>query len=295
LRIGFVSPKPYLPRLTGAAFCPYSLKYTIFNNDLRQKALPDADHSVGALPFHGKNLSPAGALLVAASVEKSRDGPRPIQRSTLMEEEDNPDHSLDAHEDSALAINAAPTAAETWPSESSSHVSVRVACDPAEPPAPSVDPSALQPPPVSASCGNANAVASAVARLFRPTRFACGGDDPIINALFDRIGADLSPRDLVGQMLAEQYAMLLWEASRLRLPYLQLCAEVGQLASQPHEWPMFAKRLAQLGQINQLIANNEARQIALLREIERHRVTLAQRLRSAVEQVEDAEFQELDH
>ena len=220
----------------------------------------------------------------------------------------NPDTSLDAPEICAAAVEASPAAAETWPSDNSSPVSVRVAPDPAEPPVPTVDLSALrspadelsltlQPPEeVSvSSCENEKALATAVEKLFRPQRFASESDRKTIDALFDKIADDVCPRDVIEQVWCEQFSMLVVDASRLRSPYAQLTAEVDELAPQLGNLHVLAKRLPQLCQLNQLLANNEARQFALLREIERHRATLAQRLRSAVEQVEDAEFQELDH
>jgi hypothetical protein len=54
------------------------------------------------------------------------------------------------------------------------------------------------------------------------------------------------------------------------------------------------ENLEAVERIEQLTALAEARRIAALREIERHRDVLAQRLRQAVRQIEDAEYKELE-
>jgi hypothetical protein len=46
--------------------------------------------------------------------------------------------------------------------------------------------------------------------------------------------------------------------------------------------------------IDRMVMTMEARRNAAYREVERHRIGLGERLRRAVEQVEDAEFREVD-
>ncbi len=56
---------------------------------------------------------------------------------------------------------------------------------------------------------------------------------------------------------------------------------------------MLAENIDQVERIDRMLAGAEARRNIALREIDRHRATLAQALRQAVDAVEDAEFKEL--
>ena len=55
-----------------------------------------------------------------------------------------------------------------------------------------------------------------------------------------------------------------------------------------------ANNINTLERIDRMVMTMEARRNAAYREIERHRIGLGERLRRAVEQVEDAEFREVD-
>ena len=300
LAIGFVSPN-HTGRASCAAFCRISYKIYKNNNALRSRFYPTQTIRSPLNPFHGKTCRPTLNRLTVGPIEL-KDGPRPTLATELRMEHD-PDQPTQA-QDCPLP---SPSAGETWPSESNSPVSVCVAHDPGEPPTPTVDVSALQPPAeeasgplqpplaVSVSCATAEADATIVTKLFRPTKFDTESDARAYDRLLERIAAVVQVNDVIDQVLVQQFVLLVWEASRLRSPYLALSGEIDQLAPQSHNWPQLSKRLPQLAQINQLTANIEARQFALLREIERHRATRAQRLRTAVDRVDDAEFTVLDH
>jgi hypothetical protein len=62
----------------------------------------------------------------------------------------------------------------------------------------------------------------------------------------------------------------------------------GKLAS------IVAINIKTIERIDRMVMTMEARRNAAYREIERHRIGLGERLRRAVEQVEDAEFREVD-
>ena len=55
-----------------------------------------------------------------------------------------------------------------------------------------------------------------------------------------------------------------------------------------------AININQIERIDRMVMTMEARRNAAYREVERHRIGLGERLRRAVEQVEDAEFREVD-
>ena len=52
-----------------------------------------------------------------------------------------------------------------------------------------------------------------------------------------------------------------------------------------------AKKIDEFERIDRMILHAEIRRDAVLREIDRHRATLGQKLRNAVEQIHDAEFE----
>jgi hypothetical protein len=61
-------------------------------------------------------------------------------------------------------------------------------------------------------------------------------------------------------------------------------------------WPkLYRLSLDDIERIDRVIASAEARRNAVLREVDRHRSGLAQTLRSAMEEPEDAEFEVIEN
>ncbi len=56
----------------------------------------------------------------------------------------------------------------------------------------------------------------------------------------------------------------------------------------------FAIRLPEIERIERMITDEMANRSAILREIERHRSTLARQVRQGVDQIEDVEFKDLN-
>ena len=54
-----------------------------------------------------------------------------------------------------------------------------------------------------------------------------------------------------------------------------------------------SSKIDDIERIDRMLANAEARRNLVLREIDRHRATVAARLRDATEQIEDASFTEV--
>lgn len=57
----------------------------------------------------------------------------------------------------------------------------------------------------------------------------------------------------------------------------------------------FTRKFDVVDRIEQMIATSEWRRNATLREIDRRRANFAQRMRSAMQKIEDAEFETIEH
>ena len=59
-------------------------------------------------------------------------------------------------------------------------------------------------------------------------------------------------------------------------------------------WPQtLALKLEQIERIDRMIMSAEARRNAILREVDRHRASVAQALRQAADNIEDTQFEEV--
>jgi hypothetical protein len=119
-------------------------------------------------------------------------------------------------------------------------------------------------------------------------------DDPAAyGRMLDAVTEAMESADVIGAILARDVTDLQWEIARLRQGRAnfikeQLKYESGDLAA------TITSNIAMIERIDRLIATYEARRNAALREAERHRVNLGNRVRRATEEIEDAEFSEID-
>jgi hypothetical protein len=156
-----------------------------------------------------------------------------------------------------------------------------------------------------------------------------GEDGAAYDELLARISGHINPRDILEEIWVRDVVDLTWDVLRLRRlkttlitthapravtdllePRLGLLAalDVTQNWQKRHENPMIevksigltkdaimaralANRIADVERIDRMIMLAETRRNASLRELERHRTSLAESLRLAIENVEEAEIQ----
>jgi hypothetical protein len=156
-----------------------------------------------------------------------------------------------------------------------------------------------------------------------------GGEDPAAyDEFLARLSADVKPRDVIEQILVRDALDQTWEILRMRRlkAGLLTSAMLNQLlgkfepAELMHQWAVrdpdaiedvnrllaleglnvenvavvaLSAEIESFERIDRLIMNAEARRNAALRELERHRTTLAQDLRQASDDVVEADFEDV--
>jgi len=112
---------------------------------------------------------------------------------------------------------------------------------------------------------------------------------------------EVKPADILETIWARDFVDLQWNINRFRrikadlithrherARLLSTINSNGELAS------IVAININVIERIDRMVMTMEARRNAAYREVERHRIGLGERVRRAVEQVEDAEFREVD-
>ena len=108
----------------------------------------------------------------------------------------------------------------------------------------------------------------------------------------------MKPVDFLEKIWTRDVVDLQWDIIRFR----RIKADLITHRYEQTAWTTGNGQIANIAGINintieridRMVMTMEARRNAAYREIERHRIGLGERLRRAVEQVEDAEFRELD-
>jgi hypothetical protein len=127
------------------------------------------------------------------------------------------------------------------------------------------------------------------ARFFGPPPLIAGEDRAQYEAMRDRISAAVGPLDFLDEISVNDIVNLVWETRRLRRLEANLLNEDdGSLLTKE-----FVLRIETIERVDRMVAGAEARRHVALREIDRHRGTLAAALRQAAVAVEDAEFREI--
>ena len=121
------------------------------------------------------------------------------------------------------------------------------------------------------------------ARFFGPPPLIAGEDQAQYEAMRDQISAAVAPLDFLEEIWVNDVVNHVWEMLRLRLLMVELHDEEDLLAL----------KIDNMERIDRMITGAEARRNIALREIDRHRATLAAALRQAADEVLDAEFKEI--
>jgi hypothetical protein len=125
------------------------------------------------------------------------------------------------------------------------------------------------------------------ARFFGPPPLVAGEDPAQYERIRAQISAAVQPLDFLEEILVNDVVNLVWETLQLRRLMVNLLnGDNGELLTK-----MFALRIATIEHIDRMVAGAEARRNVALREVDRHRATLAA-LRQAADEALDAEFKE---
>jgi hypothetical protein len=114
--------------------------------------------------------------------------------------------------------------------------------------------------------------------IFGPAPVVGGEQVEAYDELCARISGAVKPSDFIEEIWVFDITNLVWEMCRWRRFAMELWRDRNQ-----HQG------IDNIERINRLIANAELRRNAVLREIDRHRAVVGERLRAVVTQV-DAEF-----
>jgi hypothetical protein len=126
------------------------------------------------------------------------------------------------------------------------------------------------------------------ARFFGPPPLVAGEDPAQYERIRAQISAAVQPLDFLEEILVNDVVNLVWETLQLRRLMVNLLnGDNGEFLTK-----MFALRIATIEHIDRMVAGAEARRNVALREVDRHRATLAA-LRQAADEALDAEFKEL--
>jgi hypothetical protein len=131
--------------------------------------------------------------------------------------------------------------------------------------------------------------------FFRAPPLVPGESAADYKRLLSAVTDEIKPADPLETMWTHDIVDLQWDIIRFRRIKADLIRQrhepnlvYGTIAN------VVANNINTLERIDRMVMTMEARRNAAYREIERHRIGLGERLRRAVEQVEDAEFREVD-
>jgi hypothetical protein len=127
------------------------------------------------------------------------------------------------------------------------------------------------------------------ARFFGPPPLVAGEDPAQYEAIRAQILAAVQPLDILEEISVNDIVNLVWETRRLRRLMVNLLNEDnGKFLTK-----LLALRIETVERVDRIVAGAEARRHVALREIDRHRATLAAAPGQAADEVEDAEFREV--
>ena len=127
------------------------------------------------------------------------------------------------------------------------------------------------------------------AQFFGPPPLIAGEDRAQYEAMRDKISAAVGPLDFLDEISVNDIVNLVWETRRLRRLMVNLLNEDnGKFLTK-----LLALRIETVERVDRIVAGAEARRHVALREIDRHRATLAAAPGQAADEVEDAEFREV--
>ena len=127
------------------------------------------------------------------------------------------------------------------------------------------------------------------ARFFGPPPLVAGEDPAQYERIRAQISAAVQPLDFLEEIWVNDVVNHVWEMLRLRLLMVDLHDEGLRVVLTKE----LALRIETFERVDRMVAGAEARRNVALREIDRHRATLATALRQAADEVLDAEFKEI--
>ena len=127
------------------------------------------------------------------------------------------------------------------------------------------------------------------ARFFGPPPLVAGEDPAQYERIRAQISAAVQPLDFLEEIWVNDVVNHVWEMLRLRLLMVDLHDEDLRVVLTA----ALALKIDKMERIDRMITGAEARGNVALREIDRHRATLAAGLRQAADEVLDAEFKEI--
>ena len=127
--------------------------------------------------------------------------------------------------------------------------------------------------------------------LFGSAPLVVGEDETAYHEFFERVSDAVKQRDFLEEIWVRDIVDLSWEALRMR----RIKAEVITYAKNYHRFQDEHLKITVDGleRIDRMILSAEARRNNALREIERHRIRLAEALRRATDNLVEAEYAEV--
>jgi hypothetical protein len=126
------------------------------------------------------------------------------------------------------------------------------------------------------------------ARFFGPPPLVAGEDPAQYERIRAQISAAVQPLDFLEEIWVNDVVNHVWEMLRLRLLMVDLHDEGLRVVLTKE----LVLRIEAVERVDRMVAGAEARRNVALREVDRHRATLAA-LRQAADEALDAEFKEL--
>jgi hypothetical protein len=131
--------------------------------------------------------------------------------------------------------------------------------------------------------------------LFGPAPILKGEDSEAYDALFARISMDVKPTDIIEEIWIRDVADLTWEILRWRKLKIILLEQMEDHdLSYDYSGRHFSSQLEIVERVDRLITIAEGRRNGVLREIDRHRLFLAQMLRDKIRDIEGTKFKTVE-
>ena len=131
--------------------------------------------------------------------------------------------------------------------------------------------------------------------LFGRAPILKGEDSEAYDALFARISMDVKPTDIIEEIWIRDVADLTWEILRWRKLKIILLEQMEDHdLSYDYSGRTFSSQLEIVERVDRLITIAEGRRNGALREIDRHRLFLAQMLRDKIRDIEGTKFKTVE-
>ena len=127
--------------------------------------------------------------------------------------------------------------------------------------------------------------------LFGSAPLVDGEDEAVYHEFFERVSNAVKQRDFLEEIWVRDIVDLSWEALRMRRIKAEVISYAKRFRRVEDEYLKIT--VDGLERIDRMILSAEARRNNALREIERHRIHLAEALRRATDNLVEAEYAEV--